>query len=282
MAITSLDRLNAADESTQTGNEITANDPWILQLDAAASAVSAHAQVLSGGAGFSFPDIGDGHPDNSALKFVDFTVSHLNEQRTKFVINGNYTNSSSVINQNSAINPLNVPTSYSYDQVDQQVPVLIDVETDDRILNFVGRPYSSPLTENKPLLRITVVRNERTYNSSKAEDLRNTVNKTPVRIDGETYSSGTAKLERFTGSSQFDQNGLTYYVITYQILINKDGFTRKILDRGTRDINNRPPPRSVLGADGAAFLDENGNFVSEGVEREWNTLEEKNWAGLRL
>lgn len=286
MSITFLNRQSAADDTSITGNAVASNDPWIMRLSNPSSSVTAYNAIEIGGASFGFPLRGDSHPDLESLKMIDYGIAHHNSEQEFFIVTVNYSNDRELIDLNTATNPLDLPISYSYDQVDLATPVLFDAETGNEILNLLGKPPTSPLIENKPLTRITVVKNERRYDNDRAEDIRNTLNRAPQRINGKTYNGGTAKLERFTGNNQFDQDGREYYIITYQILINKEGFKRKLAERGTVNKFGRSPNGLVIHSDGAAFLDEDGTFRDptadpRAIYTEWNTLEEKSWS-LRL
>lgn len=286
MSIVSLARKSAVDSTSVSGNTVTSGQPWILKLSAPASTVEAYNQVDTSGSGFGFPNRGSGHPDLSSLKMIDYDVSHKDEQQTLFTITVNYSNEREEIDTNTATNPLDLPISYSYDQIDLAEVVLEDQETGDLILNFLDKPPSTPFVENAPLTRITIIKNERRYNNAKAEDIRNTVNKQAQKIKGTTYPSGQLKLERFTGSNQFDQDGREYFVITYQILVNKKGFKRKLLQRSAVNKFGQSPADIVVHDDGAAFIDEDGTFRDptadpKGLTTEFNTLEEKAWS-LRL
>ncbi len=286
MSIVFLKKQSATDSTDVSGNEITAGDPWIMRLSGPSSTVAAYNSIESSGSGYGFPLRGDPHADLESLKMIDYSVAHLDSEQELFIVTANYSNVREIIDLNAASNPLDLPISYSYDQVDLATPVLFDADSGDEILNLLGKPPTSPLIENKPLSRITVVKNERRYNNGRAENIRNTINRSAIRINGTTYTGGTAKLERFTGNNQFDQNGREYYVITYQILINKEGFKRKLAERGTVNKFGRPPNGLVIHSDGAAFLDEDGTFRDpaadpKAIYREWSTLKEKSWS-LRL
>lgn len=286
MSIVSLGRKSAEDNTTVSGNTVTADQSWIMRLSAPASTVTAYNQIDLSGSGFGFPDRGSGHDDLDSLKMIDYDVSHKDGQQDLFTVTVNYSNEREVIDTNTATNPLDLPISYSYDQIDFATPVLFDAVTGKEILNLNGKPFTSPLIENKPLTRITVVKNERQYNNDRAEDLRNTVNRQSQTIKRTTYRAGQLKLERFTGSNQFDQDGREYFVVTYQILVNKEGFKREIAERGTVNKFGKPPNGKVIHSDGAAFLDEDGTFRDPAADpkalyTEYNTLEEKGWS-LRL
>ncbi len=285
MAITKLARRPADDSTDTEGNIVNSTEVWILHLSTIpSSTVSAYSALDTQASGFGFPKKGSSHTDLSSLIMVSYDVSHYDSQKAIFLVTVNYTNDRDETEQNGSDDPLDVPTDYDYQQVDRQVVITLDAVTGLPLQNYANQPYLG-VTENKPLTRITVARNERNYNNSEAEGFRNTVNKSSLRIDGYSYKAGTAKLELYVGSKKTDQEGNTYYTVRYSVLIDTERHTRKIPNRGTTNANGRPPNDLVKGSDGAANLDADGTFrdpAEEVIIDEWNTLIELNWSGLRL
>ena len=283
--IDQLFRQSAADDIDEDGNDLRVNDPWIMFLDEPSSIVVAYNAMISQGSSFSFPALGAEHPSNESLKAISRNIEHFSDQQTKFLITVNYSNKREDIDKKSNEDPLRLPASYSYDQVDRSLPITIDAVTGLPIQNSAGKPFTDTLTENKPLTRITITRNERNFNGVKSEDIKNTTNSVPTKIDSYTYDTRILKMESITASKQFDQQDRTYYTITYKVLINPEGFTRKVIDRGDTNINGQTPGNLVRGSDGAAYLNGEGLYLAPDadiIELEFNTLESNNWNGLRL
>lgn len=286
--IAALVRQTSVDTVEELGNDLTAQVVWIMTLDAQSNSVQALNALNSQGSAFGFPspDLPQpiAHPDNDSLKFVNKTLDHFEGQQTKFIINANYTNDRSSIDDNSNSDPLDLPAAYSYDQVDRSVPVTIDAVTGLPIENSAEKPIIG-ITENKPLTRTTIVRNERRYNKKEASKFRNTINSVPTKIDGVTFATGTLKLESITASKQFDQQGRTYFSITYKVLEDPESFVRQFEDRGEVNILGNAPGNLVIGSDGAAYLNGEGLYLppdEEIVILDVNTLVLTNWSGLRL
>lgn len=283
--IDQLFRQSAADDIDEDGNDLRVNDPWIMFLDEPSSIVVAYNAMISQGGSFGFPALGAEHPSNESLKAISRNIEHFSDQQTKFLITVNYSNKREDIDKKSNEDPLRLPASYSYDQVDRNLPITIDAVTGLPIQNSAKKPFTDTLTENKPLTRITITRNERNFNGVKSEDIKNTTNSVPTKIDSYTYDTRILKMESITASKQFDQQDRTYYTITYKVLINPEGFTRKVIDRGDTNINGQTPGNLVRGSDGAAYLNGEGIYLApdaEIIELEFNTLKSNNWNGLRL
>jgi len=274
----------SADTIDEDGNSLTSQTPWLMKLTAPANVVEAYTAINSQGAGFSFPNSGDPHPDNDSLKFVKKTVSHFEGQQGKFLVIANYTNDRVDIDNKSSSDPLDLPAAYSFDQVDRTVPITIDTVTGLPIQNSAEKPILG-ITENKPLTRHTIVRNERRYDKKRASEIRNTINSVPTKIDGQTFATGTLKLESITASKQFDQDDRTYFAITYKVLEDPESFVRQFEDRGEVNILGNAPGNLVIGSDGAAYLNGEGLYLppdDEIVILDVNTLVLTNWSGLRL
>lgn len=284
--ILTLKRQTSVDTVEENGNELTAQVPWLMTLDVPSNAVQALTALNSGGSFFGFPspDLPQpiSHPDNDSLKFVNKTCAHYADQQTKFIIMANYTNDRVSIDNNSNSDPLDLPAAYSFDQIDRSVPVTIDVITGLPIQNSAEKLITG-ITENNPLQRITIIRNERRFdNDSK---FKNTINSVPTKIDGKTYAKGTLKLESITSSKQFDAEDRTYYAITYKVLENPDSFIRKFIDKGNVNLIGNAPGNLVRFSDGSAYLDGEGAFLQpdgEVIILKFNTLVLTNWSGLRL
>ena len=283
MSIVGLARQSAKDNTDISGDEVTSGESWIMTLSAPSSTVTAYNEIEAGGVSFGFPVRGASHSDLESLKMVDYSVEHKDDQQDMFTVTANYSNSREERDTNTSTDPLDAPISYKYDQLDLAVPVLSDKDTGALILNLLGKPPLSPFVENEPLTRITIVKNEYSYDNDKAEDIRNTVNKQKQKINGRVYTAGTVKLERFTGNNQFDQDNNEYYVVTYQVLIKKDGFKRTLMERSRTNKFGQAPVQLVRHDDGAAYLDEDGTYREltadpKGLSSEWATIESKSWS----
>jgi len=284
-SITKFARVPAGDNIETEGNLVTAGDPWLLHLDTIpSSAVAAYNAIEVQGSGFGFPKRGASHPDLKSLLMVDYTVEHYESQKAIFSVTVNYTNDREVTDLNGSDDPLDIPADYDFQQLDRQVIITQDAVTGETLQNYAGTPYLA-VTENKPLTRVVVVRNERNYNNSEAESLRNKTNKRAMKIDGYSYDKGVIKLEVFVGTKRRDQDDNIYYSIRYSLLINEELHARKIPNRGAKNKKGRPAPRGLTAGDGAANLAEDGTFLPKDDKQlidSWNTLGEADLSVLRL
>ncbi len=269
---------------TDSGGTVTVQDLYLLTMDAPSNTVEAFDILQIVGA----PEIQDPHPNKGGLLVVSRALAHKDaSDTTLFILTVNYSNSISLSEQGNAENPLDVPTKYTYDQVDEVLAVEIDPNTNKRIVNSAGRPFSA-ITENFPLTRIIVQRNEKTFSEGDADYYRNTMNRGPITINGDLYGNNNVKIERITGSPQTDTEGTVYYQVVYSAVIKNPDWKRLVVDRGTVDINGKPPGRNVrLDSEGAGLLLE-GDFQTADYDDEevalieFSTLREVSYGPLRL
>ena len=268
----------------ESGGVVTVQDLYLLTMDAPSNTVEALNILPIIGA----PEIKDPHPNKVGLLVVSRAIAHKdNSDTTLFILTVNYSNDLSLTEQGNAEHPLDVPTKYTYDQVDEVLAVEIDPNTNKRIVNSAGRPFSA-ITENFPLTRIIIQRNEKTFNEGDADFYRNTMNRGPITINGDLFGNNNVKIERITGSPQTDTEGIVYYQVVYSAFIKNPDWKRLVVDRGTVDIDGKPPGRNIrLDSEGAGLLldgiFQTAKYEDEVVDLiEFSTLREVNYGPLRL
>lgn len=209
---------------------------WILHSDVASRSSLLRPQVLALGNvnAFGFPGIGSPHESDPSVLVVDYNLGKvIDDTYTKFTLVVSYSNQISAIN--NAVAPLAAEPSYSFDKVDRMVVVTVDAQDPTKAIeNTKGRPII--VTENMPLLRFTMVRNESDFDPKKAREFMGTVNSGKVKLAGKTFPSESCKLELWAGASFYDSKGKLYWSVTYQVLIDEeDGFERSFINRDVFD-----------------------------------------------
>lgn len=272
-------------EVNRSGNTLSYSQEWYYKVDVFTSSVGAEnlIQNLTASNPYGWLPIGEPHPDNEALVPVNYKVKRQNKQTTQYTITVQFSNDRETINNSTS--PLQAPANVSYDQIDRQVTVTKDPVTGNALQNPAGQPIWPPLTENKPDSRITYVKNRSKFDNKGAQEFRNVVNDAPVYIDGKQYDAGTVKLERWTGSRQFDSSGDIYYPNTYQLLIREEGWKRKLVALGFQDKDGNVPNLEGRLLTEPWKIQEDGTFFSKAdqedpekfYEFEVNTLEKKNY-----
>lgn len=290
MAITSLYLAESQPAPSITAQIISLTESWILITDTFTTPAGVVSLLLANDGKFGFPRIGD---VNSALPSVvatKYTPKLASTSYTQYVVSVDFSNSSSNI-QNS-LDPKQVEPSYVFDWVDSiQV---IDTDTDDArpIINSAGTPVI--LTENRPSLKLTIVRNESDFDHKLASQHIGRVNSSKATILGKSFDKRTMKLDRWSGAAQYDVEGELYWKVTYEILIRDPkilslrdgqalGFRREFLNVGTVNVQGNKP--AGLEPSKEYKLDITGNFftIAEQIQKEktsyevYSTLYESNW-----
>lgn len=278
------------DTLNESGSVVSVTDKYKITMDGPSNTVEVYNILNSIGA----PALGDAHPDLDSLKVVARDVEGLAgsaDDSTVHILSLSYSNSLNLSQQSGAEDPLDMPPKYIYDQVDTVRGVEVDAITGNKILNSAKNPFAG-ITENFPLTRIIIERNEKTFSNQDASFFRNKTNEFSNTIDGEVYGANSVKIERITGTPQNDQAGNTYYKVVYSLLINPDSWERNVIDRGKVDINGKPPARNVkLDSEGAGYLSQDdgkvGEFLTDSNDDEvffisFHTLDEVNIGPLNL
>lgn len=134
-------------------------------------------------------------------------------------------------------NPLSEPVKITIDGESSEVHIDYDVKTGAAIVNAAGEPYPEPLTTNKRRSVISFTRNEADYDEALSYYYSNTTN----LYDWHGVPSGCAMLSKRRAEQQFNQDIGFYYSVTYEVVVDLDGFKKKVLNAGLRNINWTPP-----------------------------------------
>ena len=166
-------------------------------------------------------------------------------------------------------NPLSWPLKVTWGGKTVEKLVLYD-QAGNPILNSAGDPFDEPITIDDSRSSLTVVRNESaaTFSLSTCETYRDTLN----LLAWNAFALKTVKLGTISaGELQFDSNTQTwYYAVTYPFEINRDGWQRKLLDRGFAYLDGSNKLRRLVGPDGQApgeptLLDGTGHQLAHGA-----------------
>lgn len=137
------------------------------------------------------------------------------------------------------------------------------------IVNSAKSPFQEPVTVDDSRTLIKVVRNEPilTYDFTLAELYNDKVN----NATWNGYAAKTVKCSGIVpGKAQYDSNTQTwYFAVTYTFEVNRDTWTRNLLDQGFCVLDSSSPPKqkAVKGVDGQpvsdpVLLDGSGNQLA--------------------
>ena len=114
------------------------------------------------------------------------------------------------------------------------------------ITNSSGEAFDPPITKDFHDLTLSIVKNQEDYDPVEALAFIGTLNNSSFFV----FDAGQVKITRFDGA-EITGEGQTYFRVSYEFQIRLDGWKRKILDQGMRDI------------DGEQFKDSTGTTLSE-------------------
>jgi hypothetical protein len=181
-------------------------------------------------------------------------------------------------------NPLEWPIQINWSGTQFEKVIYYDIN-DKAIVNSAGEPFGEPVTidDSRPVL--TIVRNEPTYDLAIVDEYRDTLN-------ADTFmgaSPGLVKVSFMPGELQYNKDAGGsgfYYKITYTFNFNRDGWKKKILDRGFSELDASDKLKTILGPDGqplaeASLLDGTGHplpFDGTPVYQEFDVYQSKNFS----
>ncbi|TWT51843.1 hypothetical protein KOR42_33160 [Thalassoglobus neptunius] len=217
------------------------------------------------------------HPVNSSLRVERFStrlVSKGQDHLDGWHFSVGVTYSSLVIEPIE--NPLSVPASVELSSVDEE-------KTFER--DYLGKPIATKagqliqgVTDQVPLTIFSVTKNIPIQFRNWMLTYGRAINQEPVNFSGEPLAPKTLQLARLNVSGIQYLNRIAYRVATLEIAHNPDTWVKKLLNRGTVEINlvketnsrgrttwvKRPGPiRDHLGGivETPMFLDEDGQAI---------------------
>jgi hypothetical protein len=209
---------------------------------------------------------------DSASVCIGKNASCNSEDGKRWDVTVSYGDNSKVEEQNPLAEPADI--SWSFAQFTR--PVDIDCDSV-AILNAASDPYSEPIEtdDSRPVLKVT--RNEAGFDPALANAYRDATNSDSFM----GFSPGCCKVSNISATRTKFANpelGDFYYVTSYEIHFNPDGFDRKILNAGLRElveVDGEIVKKPILIAGQPVsephLLDENGKALEQGGEPVFRT-----------
>lgn len=220
----------------------------------AASARAIMAVTASYG-GVAVPDYWDVHPYDSDFFVRRKSVAPFNGP-LNWAVNVEY---------EYIKNPLAEPYSIQFipqmsnEAIDKAIELNGGSEAMTRNLcNSADEPFDPPIQEEFYDFAIVIKRNEANFAMYTAQQYLNTVNSDTFRIVNKKnllmmFDAGTVRCKNIQADEQ--RHGPTwYYTVTYEFVVRRDGWLRRILDQGFRE---------KTGTDYKAIVDTEGNPVTQ-------------------
>lgn len=302
--ITSLTRFGTQPRIARTGATVSGSENWTMKLDGFVTTVEADAligAVLEGNS-FGFTVIGSVHPSNPSLQILSLSTDQMEPGKTysNYMVTTTFSNDKD--DSDNDVDPTKAQDSYSYDSVDYEVVV---TETQGASKATAGENLGTTaageaiqntahkgiiVTEMEQLQQITIVRNMPSFSIKTAAKHVGRVNSGTVKLVGESFSAGQCKLDRWSAQNMYDVDGKLYYRVTYVISLAEevDFFERKLISRGTVNVNGDSPPAALGLLDDTEYkLKDDGTFFTKAEQTSPNkffaksfvTKKTSNWGG---
>lgn len=136
---------------------------------------------------------------------------------------------------NPYINPLDEPVKTNIDFDITEEPVDFDIYGSP-IMNSAGEPYAEAVMRTRPQAAISFSRNEASYSVALSAYYTGKLNLYPFL----GLPKGTVMLKSRKARDEKDQYIGMYWNVNYEYVINLNGFKKKILNQGLRQLNYIP------------------------------------------
>jgi hypothetical protein len=133
-------------------------------------------------------------------------------------------------------NPLEWPVEFALQSAQDRKPA--DEDRDGNpVLNSAGDAFDPPPEIDFSRIVFEVTRNEATFSPVLAQTWKHTVNDAVFSIAGENYAAGTVLIQDIVaGKPLFHPDAGWYWRITYKFEVKPEGWKKKILDQGMKEI----------------------------------------------
>lgn len=159
------------------------------------------------------------------------------------------------------------------------------------IENSAKDPFDPPVITDKRNLVISITRNESLgqFNANTIASIENTLNSSAMTIAGVSIAVHEGYMRTIKADSQYDNTGWPFYVVTYEIEVDRETHVQKVLDRGFYELSggypvpikdaegNKKDEPTKLDGNGVALINE-----EEPVYLSYRIKPEASWSALGL
>lgn len=245
----------------------------------------------------SIPNIYDPFPgaDDAICKNIASEVFH--EDQVQWLVICEYGPRKQVEEGNTHPTDLPAVISFGYQQYRRAVEKAYRA-TDDvtnptlPVQNSAGQPFDPPLVDVVSNQVITINRNEKTsaFDPNKAANYKDTLNKNPITVAGVQIAALQGRIRKIGSRTAWDEEGLGYWEVTYEVEVDRKYHVRKPLDIGFYQLDSAGELTSIKDSEGEAVtepvkLDGAGQELGPGgdpVYGSFQTLFAVDWAPLGL
>lgn len=227
-----------------SGGNWTYSRTWLVKTDNKLD----REDTVSGATGL--PVYAEAHPANANAYANEISYAQKDNTDTIWLVTATYTTERDL---NS--NPANDEVLVSWDSEIYQEALFQDVDNDG-ITNSAGDYFTDPVPTRDAAYLIAKIRANVTSVPTWVITLQNAVNSTAITVGGLAIGAGLAKLQRLTIGEREKRDSTTFYPLSFELHIKKEGWRLKPLDAGFR---------SISGSDRNNIQDGNDSEVNQPV-----------------
>ena len=255
MAVSGAAKEKDGRTSSFTGGNWTRSRTWQVQVTSRAD----FEDTVSTASGL--PAYSDVHPADSTSYAREISYTQINALAWEVTVTYS-------TERQLASDPEDDEALVSFDSEIYQEPVFKD-RMGNAILNSAGDAYVDPVPARDAAQLIAKIRKNVTSVPAWVIDYQRSVNDGSITIGGLAIAAGKAKAQRVAIGERQKRGLVTFYELSYEVHLNKDGWHLQPLDAGLRERNtagklvdiinegDNSPPSSPVPLDGAGHVQNN-------------------------
>lgn len=212
-----------------SGGNWTYSRTWLVKTDNKLD----RENIVAGASGL--PVYAEAHPANANAYANEISYAQKDGTDTIWLVTATYTTE-----RNLNSNPASDEVLVSWDSEIYQEALFQDVDND-AIVNSAGDYFIDPVPTRDEAYLIAKVRANVSSVPSWVIDLQNAVNDSQITVGGLTIGVGQAKLQRLSIGEREVRDSTTFYPLSFELHIKKEGWRLKPLDAGFRQLVNGQP-----------------------------------------
>ena len=211
---------------TQSANNTQGKRSYVITLMFSTTSVMETAYMV--GSHPSVPWIGTVHPDDGAAYLQSIDVD-LTDPKFGWTVTLNYSTERELVTD-----PTNDPAIVTLNTEQFQKPAVFDIDGYG-ICNSAGDPYDPPNMMDDSRRLFTVSKNMANVPAWVISS-QDAINSDVFSLGGLTIGVGLAKVQSVAVGEPQTRNGVGFRVVTFQIQVQRDGWTLRPLDAGFREL----------------------------------------------
>lgn len=211
---------------TQSANNTQGKRTYVITLMLSTTLTAETAFWV--GSHASVPQIGAVHPDDSGAWLQTIDVD-LTDPKFGWTVTLNYSSEREL-----AIDPTTEPAIVTLNTEQFQKPAVFDI-SGYGICNSAGDPYDPPNMMDDSRRLFTVSKNMASVPSWVISS-QDAINSDVFSLGGLSIGIGLAKVQSVSVGEPQVRNGVAFRVVTFQIQVQRDGWTLNPLDAGFREL----------------------------------------------